>query len=246
MANDIDYYLSKVPPLHVGRPKFRATLALTLQPFVDQQAFLEALPQAFDIDTAIGVQLDAVGGRLGRTRAVPIPLQNIYFTWGDPLRGWGRGIWKNSDLNPGVTYANLDDDVFRRMLKAVALSNEWDGTVVGGQLVLDEYFPPGLGTFVFIQNRGWGVSGGSSINMSMTIAISGKIPSVVDLEVLRQNLLGLEPAGVKVDYAVTSVDGAPIFGWGVDNDYIGGWGRGAWAISTETILLGDAGLEVTN
>ena len=82
----------------------------------------------------------------------------------------------------------------------------------------------------------------NSASMVMTIGVSGKIPSIVDLEILAQNLIGLKPATVTLNIAITSVDGAPIFGLGVDNNYIGGLGHGALAVTPEFILSADAAL----
>jgi len=239
--NDLAYYLSKIPPLNAGKPKFTATLSLTLQPLVDMQAFLAGLPEAFDLDNAIGVQLDICGQWIGRKRTIPLPLQTLFFSLGDPLRGLGRGYWKNS-YNPGDMYEKLDDEIYRRLLKAVAIVNRWDGTVVMGQQVLDAFFPPGQGTYTFIQDDGWGVQTGNRITSSMTIGVSGKIPGMVDIQILAQDLLGLKPASIPVNYAITSVDGAPIFGLGLDNDYIGGLGRGALAVSPQVIAYNDPDL----
>lgn len=239
---DVSLYLNRVPPLHRDKTNFIATLAMALQPFVDANNFNAGLPAAFDIDNAIGAQLDIVGLWLNQSRSLALPLQNVFFSWGDPLRGWGRGIWFNPDINPGVTYTQLSDDDYRPLLKAIAIANEWDGTVTMGQTVLDEYFPPGAGTFTFIEEDGFAVQGGASVQKGITIGVSGVIPSIVGLQVLAQDLLRLKPGGMAVKYAITSVNGSPLFGWGVDNEYIGGWGRGAWAVSPETIAASDPAL----
>lgn len=243
---DINYWLSKVPPLHANRPKFMAELAMLLQPLVDNRNLIEAMPSYFDIDQAIGVQLDAVGLWEGRVRNIPIPIQSCFFSLGDPVRGFGKGIWYNPSINPGVTYSSLDDDSFRSLLKAKAIANRWDGTVEMAQQVLDVFIPPGNGTFTFVQDNGLGTSnssiGGMSGSSGVTIGISGSIPSIVYLEVLDQNLLSLKPAGVDTQVSITSVSGAPIFGLGVDNNYIGGLGHGAWAVSPAFILASDTSL----
>lgn len=241
MPSDVNYYLAKIPPLHAGKPNFMAEVQGILQPFCDAQALINALPAYFDLDQAIGVQLDVCGQWIGRTRNVPIPLQTCFFSLGDPLRGLGKGVWKDN-FNPGAALSVLDDNVYRRLLQAVAIANEWDGSVTAAQQVMDAYFPPGQGTSTFVQDQGWGVAAGQQIQMTMTIGISGKIPSIVDLEVLSQDLLGIKPGGVAATYAVTSIDGAPIFGLGVNNNYIGGLGVGALAVSSDFILSADAAL----
>ncbi|MDT9702974.1 DUF2612 domain-containing protein, partial [Streptomyces sp. P17] len=74
---------------------FTATVALSVDPLARMQAALTALIYVdFDLDLAVGPQLDAVGVRIGLSRFVPYPLRGLFFSWGDPLRGWGEGVWK--------------------------------------------------------------------------------------------------------------------------------------------------------
>jgi hypothetical protein len=244
LSKTVQDYLDLVPPLHANKPKFMAEMALNMQPYVDAQTFLEQLPIAFDIDYAIGVQLDVCGQWVGRTRTVPIPMQDPFFSWDDPLRGWDRGIWFDPDLNLGVTYTNLADEDYRRLLKCIAVANEWDGTAVVATQALQQFFTPVLypDTLSFALDQSWGVKSGSTINMGLVLCISGVIPSVTDLLIMSQGLLGLKPAGISIEYAVTSVNGSPLFGFDVDNEYIGGWDEGAWGVSPEFIAHADPAL----
>lgn len=244
MSTDVNDYLALVPPLHAGKPKFMAEVALNAQPYCDIQTFYQGLPLAFDIDYAVGVQLNVVGQWVGRSRAVPIPMQDVFFTIGDPLRGVGRGIWYNADLNPGVTYTYLADQDYRRLLKCVAIANEWDGSMPMATEALQQFFTPTLypDTTAFALEQSWGVQSGETINVSMAIVISGVIPSITDLLIMSQDLLGLKPAATNVDYAVTSVSGCPVFGIGVDNEFIGGVGHGAWGVTPEFLAHADPAL----
>ena len=70
-----------------------------------------------------------------------------------------------------------------------------------------------------------------AVNMRWQIGVSQKIPTPVDLEILAQDLIPVKPAGVSLDIKVTTVDNAPLFGWGISNEFIGGWGQGAWGAS---------------
>ena len=241
MSRDLDYYLAKIPPLHAGKPKFMAELAAVLQPFVDAQAFLQALPTYFDLDYAIGAQLDVCGQWIGRSRNIPVPLTDCFFTLGDPLRGLGKGVWINND-NPGVTYATLTDEPYRRMLRAKALANEWDGTVDDAQRAFDAFLPPAQGSTSFVDDYGFAMQGGELGQRIMTVGVSGQIPSVVDLEILNQNLIGLKPATVEMRFGVTSINGAPVFGLGADGNYVGGLGRGALAVEPAFILHAEPSL----
>lgn len=65
--------------------------------------------------------------------------------------------------------------------------------------------------------------------MSMTIGIAGKVPSAVFLALLAGRYIPLKPEGVRVAYTiVTSVDGAPLFGFEMDNDRVAGLDTGVW------------------
>ena len=61
-------YLSLVPPQHRNKPNFIAALTAVLQPMVDHQAVLASMPAAFDLDVAVGVQLDQIGLWVGVSR----------------------------------------------------------------------------------------------------------------------------------------------------------------------------------
>lgn len=256
----VDEIAALVPAWNASRPRFMATLRATVAPFADAQSVIAHLPLDFDLDTSIGAQLDAVGERIGRSRNVRIPIPQPWFTWGDPVRGWGAGIWKGPYSGTFGVY-QLDDETYRRLLRANILAKRWDGTVPGAQAAFDVFFND-PNTYVFVQDKaqvpyptnvfswsvpgsGWGQAnwsgGGSSaglgrVDVAMTICIAGKIPSQMALGLLAQNAIPIKPAGVSVEYRITSVDRRPVFGFGVQNKYISGWGTGAWAVSPEYLL----------
>ncbi|WP_158810246.1 DUF2612 domain-containing protein [Beijerinckia sp. L45] len=262
MAETSDY-LALIPPLHAGQPNFVATVGFSVDPLARIQSALFALIDDFDLDDAIGVQLDAVGVRVGLSRLVPYALQGLFFSWGDPIRGWGAGVWKGR-YDVGTSLYSLDDDTYRRLLFAKILANTWDGTVEGEEGIYNAYFTD-QATLVFVSddsysaqpkefftwgdpNRGWGRGTWvpadanlndpslSSVDMKMTVGFAGKIPQVIDLAILNEGLVGAKPEGVTVDIAVTSVDGAPLFGFGMDNEFITGWGGGAWAVKPADLI----------
>lgn len=214
----VDDYLALVPSANRSKPKFVQMLTDVLSPAVGVQDVIQGLPADFDLDTAVGVQLDAVGEWVGISRRIVTPLENIWFSLGIPGLGLGEApILGPYDADTGLT--SLDDDLYRRLLKARIAVNHWDGTVTSAQAALDILFDT-AGTVVFYDDRG---------DLSASIAISGTIPSILLLVILAGNYLPLTPGGVPVDYLITSVDGAPCFGLGADNAAIGGLGSGAMA-----------------
>jgi hypothetical protein len=218
-------YQALVTPQHATKPKFMATVGAVAAPFADQQALAASLASVFDLDSAVGVQLDVVGKWAGRSRYIPVPLANLWFSWGNAARGWGKGIWKGPyDQTAGIT--ELDDDTYRSLLRAKIAANSWDGRAVTAQVILDEFFGS-AGTYVFIQDNQ---------DMSQIVGVSGAIPSSLYLALLAGGYVPVKPAGVKTSYMVTTAQSAPLFGFGVSNQFIDGWGVGAWGATPDYII----------
>lgn len=225
-------YLALIPPLHAQRPKFRATIGATVEPFADGQSLFAAMSAAYDLDDAAGAQLDAVGEWIGRSRYIPIPVPDPWFRWGDTKRGWGVGYWKGP-YDSGSRMARLDDRTYRQLLRAKILANYSDGTIEGARRALDAFFAEPIVLRIMDRSRavGWTPNMPSAVEMRWQIAVAPVIPDAVRLEVLAQHLIPIKPAGVTLDVKVTSVDGAPLFGWGLSNALVGGWGQGAWGVT---------------
>lgn len=133
-------YLAKIPPLHATRPKFMAEVALCMAALADAQTFLASLPAAFDLDFAIGVQLDATGAWIGYSRFVPVPIPNAAFSFDTPGLGFDQGYWLGTFGAPATVLDRLDDDTYRRLLYAGRMVNQSDGSIPDIQAALSEYF----------------------------------------------------------------------------------------------------------
>jgi len=211
-------YLDLIPNWNRNKPKFSANIRALIGPLAGLQAFLAGMPLYFDIDDAIGVQLDVVGEWVGRSRYVALPLENVWFSFDTEALGFDQGNWKGPyDLDAGMS--RLDDDHYRILLKAKIAANQWDGTLPGAKAVLEPVF--GGASIVFIQDN---------MDMSMIIGVAGKIPSAVSLALLAGGYIPLKPEGVRVNYLVVSVDQTPLFGFDVQNDFIAGFDTGSWGI----------------
>lgn len=225
MTINVDDYLELVTMFHRQRPKFMGALAATLQPIIDAYNFLETIPREFDLDYAIGVQLDVVGEWINLSRKFNVPLPNPWFTWGDDQRGWGRGIWYQPfDYDYLATF--LDDETYRTILRARIRANQWDEGVLNIRSIMDQFFAP-QGVQLIVDDHQ---------TMENVIAITNWIPSALMLEIFRGEYLPLSPSGVRTYKIVTSLQNVQIFGWGLDNNKIGGWGTGTWGVDPMTLI----------
>jgi hypothetical protein len=257
-----DDYVGLITPWQSTKARFVATVRAGVQPYADAQAVIASLPGAFDLDDAIGAQLDATGQWIGPTRYVPLPIITGYFSLDVDGLGLDQGVLREAYSDATTIYA-LDDDVYRRLLYAVIAANHWDGTVPGAQAVFDTFFTDPA-THVFVQDnaqapypytyfsldiQGQGLDEGliystgteaatsqAAADVSMTIGVSGKIPPPIYLGLLAQNALRIKPAGVETTYTVTTVDGAALFGLDVGNEFVAGLDIGAIGASPSDLL----------
>lgn len=99
-------YLSLITSEHQGQPKFTAWLNVALGMIQDAQNFAKQLYTIYDIDSAVGVQLDKLGETLGMPRRLPFqPSNNVS--------------------------AIMDDATYRLVLRAVITEAHFDGTRKG-------------------------------------------------------------------------------------------------------------------
>lgn len=214
---DLNDYTSLITSEHRDKPRFAATVAAVVQPLVDQMNLLASMPGKFDLDVAVGDQLDTVGLWVGVSRRIRTPLTGIYFSFDIDGLGFDQAIWK-VPFDPDTGLTVLDDDTYRLVIRAKIGANHWDGTLASSAAILNSIF--GADTHVFIEDHQ---------DMSMTIGISGKVPSALFLALLAGGYIPLKPEGVRVNYTiVTTVDGAPLFGFDMSGPYVAGFDAGAW------------------
>ena len=121
-------YTDLIAGYHVGKDRYTAWVFTLTEPLRIARERLAALREDFDVDTAIGAQLDAVGVRVGVSRILPMTLTDVYFAL-DDVDGIGLdlGVWKGVyDPVDGTT--TLGDETYRAVIKAKIAQNHWDGT----------------------------------------------------------------------------------------------------------------------
>lgn len=215
----IETYLNLITSEHRGKEKFEATVTAGVSPFSKLQAVMLGLPADFDIDTATGVQLDAVGVWIGRSRRIDTPLVGVYFAWDDLTSdGWESGIWKGP-FDPGSGLVDLPDDSYRVLLKAKIAANSWDGTIPGAYAIWATVF---TNSQLVIQDNQ---------DMSMVVGITGQPLSIVDQALLTNGYIPLKPEGVRIQYYAIAPAAGALFAWDTDEGTaLAGWDAGQWAI----------------
>ena len=212
-------YTSLVTSEHADKPKFMAMVAAVSQCFVDQQNELEAFVNDFDLDEAIGAQLDILGKWVGISRNIETPISGVYFSLDTSGVGFDQGVWQGP-FDPSSGIVSMDDETYRLVIRAKIAANHWDGTIGAAASILSSVF--GSNTFVFIEDNQ---------DMTMTVGLSGNLPSALFIALFGGGYIPLKPEGVLANYIVTSSSGSPIFGFDVENSYISGFDVGAWSVA---------------
>lgn len=221
----IQDYISLLAGEHRGKPKFEATVSLLTAPLVSLQRFLEGLPQQFDLDEAVGVQLDIDGLWIGRSRQIEVPLPDVFFSFDIPGLGFDQGVWFGP-FTPSEGLTSFDDETYRQLLRAKIVANQWNGTITQMQQALQTILNPYPSTiFGIIDNY----------DMTMDIGISGQYPPRLIFYMITGNYVPFKPEGVRLNIYVTSYETAPLFGLDVETSFISGLDIGAWGVDPSQI-----------
>jgi hypothetical protein len=213
-------YLELVTSEHRNKPKFEAMLSAVVSAFVDQQSTLTSMPAKFDINTALGSQLDVLGLWIGRSRHVSVPLTDVYLTWDSlTINGWDSGTWQDL-YDPSSGLVTLPDDSYRVLLKAVIASNNWDGTIPHAYSIWESVF--GTSSIILIQDNQ---------DMSMVVGLGGQPLGAVNQALLLEGSLSLKPTGVRVSYYAVAPTPGPLLLWdAVSGPGADGWDLGQWPV----------------
>ncbi|CAI3683071.1 DUF2612 domain-containing protein [Clostridium neonatale] len=111
----IDKYLDNITSQHRDKPKFIAWLSSSLNIIDHAYIMTKNMDNDFDLDNAIGKQLDILGQIIGRKRTLTF----------QPLNGY----------NPV-----LDDETYKLVLKAKVTMNMWDGKIESAYEIWNNIF----------------------------------------------------------------------------------------------------------
>lgn len=197
---DISDYQNLVTSEHAGKPKFMAMIAAVAGAFVDQQNFLDSLPDAFDIDQATGHRLDVIGQWVGLDRS---------------LKATAPGIYTPA---PPAGVVPLSDADYQTLLRGKVGSNNWKGSISSAYDKLTYIFGTSGSRLFMIDNQ----------DMTETVCVAGNVPSAGFKAALTGGYMQVRPCGVDANFKFPTAPGGPLFGFGIDNQFVGGFGHGVW------------------
>lgn len=217
--------MSQLPQAPFSQDNFVAVMRALMQPLVDQQNVTNSIPNLYNLDVAIGTQLDTTGQWIGPTRNVQVEPVGIFFSFDTTGLGFDQGAWAPVGIGGSstITYA-LPDDEYRLLLYATVAANHWDGTVPGGERVLNQFWNP-LGYSEYIIDHQ---------DMTIAFLLIGPVPNAVTGSLYKNGYLDVVAAGVGVTahYFAQGANGvpyAPLFGFDIEDAIIQGFDQGVWA-----------------
>lgn len=212
----IEDYTGKITSEHSDKPKYMAMVKAVATCLLVAGNTSASLPEEFDLDSAVGAQLDVIGEWVGVTRNIQTPLTGVYFAFDTEGLGVDEGAWQGPfDPDSGITI--LDDDTYRTLIRARIGANRWDGTLEQSKAILDLVFSGD--TFVFIEDNQ---------DMTITIGVAGKRPTALQLALLTGGYIPIKPQSVGVDYYIVPSQDGQMFGFDIDNQYVAGFDTGSW------------------
>lgn len=217
-------YTDLIAGAHVGRERFTRWVFELTEPLREARERLAALRTQFDVDSAVGDQLDGIGARVGISRSLPMTLTGVYFAL-DDVDGIGldRGVWKGKyDPVDGIT--TLDDAMYRAVIKGKILANHWDGT--NGSL-------PGFLSEVLanfgVASKVLDLQDMQTMHVALHLTKSTTPPIVWEL--FSRRIIDVTAAGV----SIAIVNNDPWFGLDYDTASVKGLDEGHWFPFEEVI-----------
>lgn len=180
-------YASLVTSQHNQRPNFMAVLEALTRPLADCVQVTADLPEHFNIDTAIGAQLDIIGRWVGLSRLLMVPLDENFFSWNVVGKGWNEANWKGP-FTSSVGISSMGDDLYRLALKTKIAKNYWQGTNEEMQEILA----------ASLASEGLYLVPVDGMDMSLTVHIQGT-PTAQVRELIERGYITPKPMGVRIN-----------------------------------------------
>lgn len=242
--NSVQYYKDLLLYQYQNQPKAVSTIDLLVRTILSELVPLDVI-NSFDIETAVGAQLDILGQYIGMSRRVAITPAKPFLTYVDyqtynpAIPAVGFTDYTDNTVNSdsvfylysfaNESFADLTDFQYRQMLKLKITLNNSDNTLASIAQILWEFFN---GEMVVFDLK----------DMTMSYAISSNQSSIAVLAYQ----LGLipKPQGVGVSgifkfygnlfgFADYTQDNGNMLGF---SDYLTGWNGQHWLQYTDKII----------
>ena len=219
MSAPISQYISLIPSANQSKSNFISLVSASVQPSADLTALYNTIPELYDVDVAVGTQLDTVGQWVGVTRYLTTPLAGVYFAFDTAGVGFDQGVWQGQ-YDPSTGLVTLPDDLFRLVVKVHILNNHWDGTKAGAYALAAVVFST-LGYSLYIEDN---------TNLTMNFGLIGAgTPAPIAQALLITGKLNVKPATIHVSNYFTQSAPGPIFAFDINNSYFSGFDTASWA-----------------
>lgn len=215
-------YLNLITSEHNQQPRYMATVALSIAPYIESLNQACKLIGLFDLDRATGQALDFVGQWIGLSRFLRVTA-DLWFSFDTLGLGFDEGRWK-VPWEEEFNVIRLDDEDYRNFLRAKVLGNYWDGTIPGAYRAWDQLFGAS-GYTLAIQDQQGRPESYVHGNMHVWQILFGPPMSQVTRLMFQGGYLGLKSAGVGTGYMVqsqpdTGFDGTPLPLFAFDSEQV--------------------------
>lgn len=225
MIKYTDYITSE----HKKQERFFKTVEFSCEPYQVLNDLLMSLIDGFDVDLAVGKQLDILGEWVGQSRYLKVPLQGVYLEWTEydqynpdgsvvphEGKGWDECIWVGEYEDTNTMY-ELDDDTYRSVIKMKAIMNHWLGNANSAYDTWKIAFP---NNGIIIEDHQ---------DMSIDIGVTGHISEALKGYLLNNSIFKPESVKMNIYYLMDTYDSDKFFGWDIESDAVGGWDQSQWA-----------------
>jgi len=213
----IDNYLNLLILQYSDLPKASETIEALTGKYEELYNVILAFESAFDIDTAVGVQLDTLGKIIGLSRIVPDVVPKVYFAFSGTLNAdtFSKApMFRTSDAI--LTDTQLNDSDYRFFLKAKIAKNVVTAKMIDDDLSLQDAIAFMFGNAAYVSDNQ---------DMTMTLYVDDTYPTRLLTYLAALDLIP-RPQAVSIKYAI--IINSKTFGFN-NNPNAVGFGQGKFA-----------------
>lgn len=189
-------YTEKIAGAMTHKPNFEWFVFQITESFRENKELLESLYHSFDLDSAVGSQLDAVGVRVGTSRTIIPPIEGVeFFSLDVRHAGLDEANWYRPYVDNNTLIKTLDDDNFRFLIRCKVRTNSQNGSREGLEELINmikDYYDVDMSV---VDNQ----------DMSVKFIVNEENVPIVIKHLLTGGYLNIKPAGVRVKWE--TVDG---------------------------------------